>query len=102
MAKVTISVRAQGDLQELLIDLGSRAGTSVTTRYQTDIYEFFSHVAAFPESCQARPRLGKDIRLGVVSPYSVLYRYDRNADHVLIIRILHGRRRLTRRLLREG
>jgi hypothetical protein len=51
-------------------------------------------------SYQARPKLGPHIRVGVVFPYLVVYRHVEGDDTVSIIRVLHGRRRMTRKLLR--
>jgi plasmid stabilization system protein ParE len=35
-----------------------------------------------------------------VFPYLVIYRYSKGDDTVSIIRILHGRRKITRKILR--
>jgi toxin ParE1/3/4 len=55
-----------------------------------------------PESCQARPNLGAHVRVGVMHPYLAIYRYATGSDTVSIIRILHGRRKITRQLLGPG
>jgi len=59
-------------------------------------------LAAFPESCQARPSLGPNIRVGVVTPYLVIYRYLESKEQVSVIRIVHGRRNITQEVLRGG
>jgi toxin ParE1/3/4 len=102
MTRLTFAPAAEIDFAEIQARIAAVVGPNALRGIEERFFEFFDHLAAFPESCQGRPRLGKNIRLGVVSPYSLLYRYDREAGHVLIIRILHGRRKLTRRLLREG
>ncbi len=52
-----------------------------------------------PESCEARPKLGAHIRVGVVVPYLVIYRHASGDNTVSILRILHGRRKITGKLL---
>jgi plasmid stabilization system protein ParE len=42
--------------------------------------------------------LGRGIRLAVIDPYLMFYRLD--GRHVTILRILHGKRRITPKLLR--
>ena len=56
-------------------------------------------LATFPESGSPRPALGRLIRIGLVSPYNVIYEYVEADDAVTIMRIVHGRRRITRRML---
>jgi|GEM_PF-4839202 len=54
----------------------------------------------FPLIGEARPWLGKGVRRVVERPYLIFYRLGENV--VLVLRVLHGARRITRRLLREG
>ena len=42
------------------------------------------------------PRAG--VRIGIVPPYIVIYRYTEDNDIVTILRIVHGRRNITRTL----
>ena len=49
----------------------------------------------FPRVARPRPGLGLEIRSAAVKPYVVLHRYDRAADTVFILRVLHGRRQIT-------
>jgi toxin ParE1/3/4 len=44
--------------------------------------------------------LGPNVRIGIVSPYIVIYRYAKNDDLVVVLRILHGRRKITGKMLR--
>jgi toxin ParE1/3/4 len=47
----------------------------VASQYNARIEVLYDKLADFPESCQTRPRLGAHIRVGVVDPYLVIYRY---------------------------
>jgi hypothetical protein len=43
--------------------------------------------------------LGRHIRIGVVTPYIVIYELE--PDHVMVLPIVDGRRKITRRLIRQ-
>jgi toxin ParE1/3/4 len=60
----------------------------------------YRHLAAFPESGAPRPKLGSGIRIGIVSPYLVIYRHGDPEGLVSVLRIVHGSRRITGELLR--
>jgi len=79
--------------------LAKEAGSGVARRYRRSFDDIFARFARFPESGAMRPRLGRHIRIGVVSPYLVIYELE--SDHVMVLRIVHGRRRITRRLVRQ-
>ncbi len=53
----------------------------------------------YPLSGNRRPKLGTRVRIAVVRPYIVIYRT--NEDDVMIMRVLHGRRKITRHTLTE-
>jgi toxin ParE1/3/4 len=53
----------------------------------------------FPHSGAPRLGLGSDIRIGVVRPYVVIYRYLADDDIVTVLRVVHGRRRIIGSLL---
>ncbi|NGM23525.1 type II toxin-antitoxin system RelE/ParE family toxin [Roseomonas stagni] len=57
-------------------------------------------LAEHPEAGERLPRLGPGIRRLTAAPYLILYRIE--AEEVRIVRILHGARRVTRRLLPPG
>jgi toxin ParE1/3/4 len=50
-----------------------------------------------PIAVHRAPALGPNVRIGVVSPYIVIYRHAE--DTVNVLRIVHGRRRITDKLL---
>ena len=43
-----------------------------------------------PQSGAPRPALGRLVRIGVVSPYTIIHEYIEADDVVTIMRILHG------------
>ena len=101
MARVVITAPADADSTEIIRDLTAKAGELVADRYGADFDALYLRLAAFPEIGSPRPKLGRFIRVGLVSPYVVVYRHVPDDDLVAIIRIVHGRRRITRRTLTQ-
>jgi ParE toxin of type II toxin-antitoxin system, parDE len=47
----------------------------------------------------SRPAIGPRVPIGVESPYVVLYEHDPPQDTVTIFRVVHGRRKITGKML---
>ena len=99
MAKLIVSPPAALDAAAIVDLLSDKAGIDVAAKYLREIDALFERISLFPKSGMRRPSLGRDIRLGVVEPYVIIYRY--RADTVTVARIVDGRRNITRRLVRE-
>ena len=54
-----------------------------------------------PKAAHRARKLGPTVRIGVVFPYVVFYRYAAADDAVLVLRVLNGRRKITRRVLQQ-
>ena len=102
MARIIITPSADADTAAIIHDLGKKAGKIVAARYDADFDQLYENLAQFPESGAPRPALGKDVRFGVVFPYIIIHEYAGDDDIVYILRIFHGRRNITRRLLRQA
>jgi toxin ParE1/3/4 len=102
MARVVITNLADADTADILDNLVRDAGPLVASDYNTRIERLYDRLANAPESYQVRPKLGANIRVGVVFPYLVIYRYLEVDDRVSVIRVVDGRRNITRRFLRGG
>jgi len=98
-ARVVVTDAASDDQRAVLLYLHRHAGTSVARRYQHGLSELFRQISDHPDSGPMRPGLGKDIRIGILPPYIVVYRHDQDAGVVVILRILHGRRRIAGAML---
>ena len=98
MARVIVSAVAAEDLIEILTVLEAQAGVKIANRYQHDFTQVYEQLAQFPGSGAPRPELGGQTRVVVVSPYLMFYEHD--TDLVTVIRVLHGRRNITRNLIR--
>lgn len=99
MARLTVSPQAEHDVAKIIDLLTREAGVDVADRYRQGFDDLFARFARFPESGAPRARLGRHIRIGVVSPYVVIY--ELALDHVMVLRIVDGRRRITRSLVRQ-
>ena len=99
MAKLIVSLQAQADEACIIRDLAGKAGRPVAEKYAVSIDELFVRLMAFPESGAPRPSIGKRVRIGVIWPYVVLSEYTAAMDTITILRIVHGRRRITGRML---
>lgn len=99
MARLTVSPQAEDDAARIIELLTREAGANVAGRYRQGFDDLFTRLARFPESGAPRVHLGRHIRIGVVSPYVVIYELE--SDHVMVLRIVDGRRKITRRLVRQ-
>jgi toxin ParE1/3/4 len=102
MARVVITASADADSAAILDYLNVKAGQPTVVKYRALFRRLYDRLADHPDSGAPRPALGPSIRIGVVSPYIVIYRHVEAADIVTILRIVHGRRRITGKLLRES
>ena len=97
--RVIITDLADADTAEILAGIAREAGYRAAEKYNFRIERLYDRLAEHPDSCEARPRLGAHIRVGVVVPYLVIYRHAIGDDTVSIVRVVHGRRKITRKLL---
>jgi toxin ParE1/3/4 len=81
----------------MLVYLTSRAGYAIAEQYVRALEEVYERLVSYPKSGAPRPELGPQARLCLVAPYVVIY--DIGADTVVILRVLHGHRDITRALL---
>jgi toxin ParE1/3/4 len=102
MTRVIISPRADTDVDEIVTYLAGRGGSPLVQQYLDRFDAVYARLAEFPGSGPRRPRLGAQARIAVVSPYVIIYYWDDETDAVLVLRIVRGSRRITRRLARES
>ena len=99
MARVVIASSAAADYAEVITDLVAKAGLRAAAKYDEIFERLYDRLADHPGSGAPRPALGQNIRIGIVSPYIVIYRNDDDSNTVTVLRIAHGRRRITGRML---
>jgi toxin ParE1/3/4 len=102
MARVIVASGASADSAEILRYLDAEAGKAVALKFRELFSALYVHLAAFPGSGAARQNLGRGIRISVVSPYIVIYLHEEDKRVVTILRIVHGRRRITGAMLRRS
>jgi toxin ParE1/3/4 len=99
MTRVVISSVADADTAEILAYLVRHAGHATATRYRSLFEDLYDRLAVHPDSGPPRPVLGPSVRLGIVPPYLVIYEHEEAADTLTVLRIVHGRRKITGKLL---
>jgi toxin ParE1/3/4 len=101
MARVVLASSADADTDFILADLAAKAGGRTAAKYDREFDQLYDRLAAHPGIGAPRSGVGRNIRIGIVSPYLILYRYDPVDDTVTVLRLVHGRRRITDKLLSE-
>lgn len=95
MARVVISRNADADTDAYL---ARHSGRNVAIKHTRLFEALCERLANHPASGPARLALGPNIRIGIVSPY-IIYQHSENDDTVTVLRIVHGRQEITRKLL---
>ena len=93
---------ALADIEEIMDYLTAFAGNALAAKYEHGFNALFERIVAHPGIGAPRPRLGKNVRIMTVSPYSIYYDGGPTSDLAAILRVVRGRRRVTRRLIGEG
>jgi toxin ParE1/3/4 len=97
MARTVITASADADLAEIVTYLRQQAGDAVARNYAAEFDAIYDRLADFPGSGPRRTTLGPDTRIAIVPPYVMIYDYA--DDTVTILRVVHGKRDITAKLL---
>lgn len=89
--------QARRDLDLILDQLLKAAGPLVADDYAIAFETAFLRLGQFPLLGMKVPELGDSIRRWVVSPYIIIYTVD--ALGLTVLRVVHGRRKITPELL---
>jgi toxin ParE1/3/4 len=100
MGVVTYAPAAQADLRKIASEIIANNGPRVAQKYLNETKSSFELLAEYPFVGRKRSRLGKGLFSWPIRPYIVLYKPA--DDGVQIVRVLHGSRRITRRLVEEN
>jgi plasmid stabilization system protein ParE len=101
MTNLVVSEDADADLGEILAYLEREAGPRVAESYGRKIGECLARLVEFPGIGTRRPALGTDTRIGIVRPCILIYDYAAATDTLTLLRIVHGKRNITARLIRR-
>ena len=102
MTQVILAASADADARAIFVDLAAKAGWRTAAKYDRDFDRLYVRLSEHPAIGAPRPSLGRNIRIGIVSPYIVLYRYSKASDTVTVLRLVHGRQRISHELLGDG
>lgn len=101
MAEVLVTSDARSDLADIDVYLATEAGERTAKAYAGRFATALRRLADWPGSGPPRPALGPDTRIVVIWPFLMIYDHDQANDRVVVLRILHGRRHISERLLRR-
>ena len=99
MIRVIVSTAARGDFRQIVANLARDAGPAVAKRYAEKFDANLVLIAEHPEIGVLKPELGSRIRIRVIRPYVLIYSVA--GETVEVLRFLHGKRKITRRMLRR-
>jgi toxin ParE1/3/4 len=104
MMRVVVSPEGRDDLLRIVTYLASVAGAVTADRWDRKLWKAIDSIAEFPGSGAPRPALGDDTRIVVVHPYVLIYQHARGSDTLHVLRIVHGRQKISKEMLphREG
>ena len=99
MTRLIVSRQAETDIDEVLNYLEREAGVRTARSYAERFRKSIELLTEFPGGGALRPALGPKARISIVYPYVLIYDYDEGGDTLAILRIVHGRRNITKRLV---
>lgn len=102
MSRLVIAASASADQAVILEYLKAKAGPRTAEKFRLLFRTVLRRLIAYPASGALRPAVGRDIRIGIVAPYLIIYRFDEGADVVTVLRMVDGRRRVSGRLLKSS
>jgi plasmid stabilization system protein ParE len=97
--RVVVAEDAANDAERILDYLYNEAGSNIAEAYARRSQSVVDRLSQFPETGVVRPDLGKDARVAIIAPYLMIYDFEPSEDTVVLLRILHGRRDISERLL---
>ena len=102
MTRIIVAADAEGDIGEILAYLEREAGRSTAVAYGERFVEAIERVADFPGHGTPRPALGPDTRIALVYLYLLIYDFTDAHDTATLLRVLHGKREITERLIKRS
>ncbi|MFN0218200.1 MAG: type II toxin-antitoxin system RelE/ParE family toxin [Hyphomicrobium sp.] len=101
MMRIVVATDAEGDIGEILAYLQREAGRSTAVAYSERFVQAIERMADFPGHGTPRPALGSDARIALVYPYLLIYDFNVVDDTATLLRVLHGKRDITERLIKR-
>ena len=101
MIEVIVAPQARADLARIVLHLASVASVATAGRWNDRLWAVVDGIAEFPGSGAPRPQLGTHIRIKIVTPYIVIYEHESGSHRAFVLRVVHGRRRITKKILHD-
>lgn len=102
MTLLVVADLAADDIDDILDYLEREAGRTTAVAYAERFAAQIERIAAFPGHGTLRPALGPETRAALVYPYLLIYDYSSAEDRATLLRVLHGKRDITERLIRRN
>jgi plasmid stabilization system protein ParE len=102
VARISVTATADTDTAEIISYLDAKAGRDVAARYIAAFEDVYDRLAIYPRSGSPRAILGSQVRVSVVAPFVIIYEYIEADDLVIVLRVLHGHRKISVRSLLRG
>lgn len=99
MTRVIVAAEAEADIGEILAYLEREAGRRTAVAYGERFVQAIERLADFPGHGTPRPALGSNARVAIVYPYLLIYDFNAAHDTATLLRVLHGKRDITERLI---
>jgi toxin ParE1/3/4 len=97
MTKVVVSPQAEADLRELAFRIADAAGERVAQDYLGRMIAVIQKLSRVPRAAgRLVPLLGVGLRCHPFGNYNIYLRHDEVGDVLYVVRILHGRRNITK------
>jgi toxin ParE1/3/4 len=94
--RVIVAPQAKIDLLDIIRYLATVASRKTADRWDQKFWTAIEQISGFPGSGAPRPILGTDVRIKIIGPFIMIYEYTPALN---ILRVVRGRRQITRKLL---
>jgi toxin ParE1/3/4 len=102
MARLVFAAIADADTAGIIDDLAEKAGRLTALKFSALFERVYDRLERYPKSGAPRPVLGRGVRICVVAPFIIIYRFTEENDTVTVLRLVDGRRRMSGKLLRSA
>jgi toxin ParE1/3/4 len=100
MRQLTFSAQGRADVAKITRDIIGNNGRIVADRVVDKMRNSLTNLTYFPDIGTKRGRLLPGLYSWPMPPYVAFYRVS--DKHIEIVRIIHGHRRITRKLISQG
>jgi toxin ParE1/3/4 len=99
MTRLLVTAEAEAVVNDILDYLRKEAGAPIAASYGRKFAAIIERLVESPGIGAPRPALGRDARIGIVPPYVLIYEFTATDDTLTLLRVVHGKRNITRRLI---